>query len=258
MVYIRAEKVTCEFPIYSASMRSLKHRMVNLGSGGMLSRDAGNRLTVVALRDISLSLNTGDRLGLVGRNGAGKTTLLRVLAGVYEPSIGNLHCQGQIASLFDVMLGMDPEGTGYENIQRQGRLLGMSKAQVNAKMDDIVAFTELGDYLAVPVRTYSAGMRLRLAFSISTSIDPEILLMDEWLSVGDAAFFQKAQARLEGLVQRSGIMVIASHSNEMIRRICNRVIHMEKGQIVREGTPDEVFAHYQSEVPVQQSRRGRN
>ena len=257
MVYVRAEHITCEFPIYSASMRSLKHRVVNLGSGGMLSRDANNRLSVVALRDVSLSLNVGDRVGLVGRNGAGKTTLLRVLAGVYEPSVGALHCQGQIASLFDVMLGMAPEGTGYENIQRQGRLLGMSHAQVASKMDDIVAFTELGDYLAVPVRTYSSGMRLRLAFAISTAIDPEILLMDEWISVGDAQFLQKAQARLESLVRRSGILVIASHSNDLIRRTCNRVIHLEQGQIVGEGTPDAVLAHYESEVPLQ-TRRGRS
>jgi ABC-2 type transport system ATP-binding protein/lipopolysaccharide transport system ATP-binding protein len=249
MVYIACDKVTVEFPIYSANTRSLKSKVMNFGSGGRLSRDANNRLAVVALRDVSASLQHGDRVGLIGRNGAGKTTLLRVLAGVYEPSYGSLVTQGQVASLFDVTLGMDAEGTGYENIVRRGMLLGLTHKQINGRLDDIVNFTELGDYLAVPVRTYSSGMLLRLAFAISTTIDPEILLMDEWLGVGDSQFLKKAEARLESLVARSGIMVIASHSNDLIRRVCNKVIHLEKGQVVKEGPTEEVLAEYEAAAP---------
>jgi ABC-type polysaccharide/polyol phosphate transport system ATPase subunit len=249
MVCIRADRVTVEFPIYNASTRSLKHKVLNLGTGGRLSRDAGNRLSVVALHEVSAAMDEGDRVALIGRNGAGKTTLLRVLAGVYEPSFGNLYCNGQVASLFDVTLGMDIEGTGYENILRRGMLLGLSKKQVEARMSDIVEFTELGDYLAVPVRTYSSGMLLRLAFAISTTIEPEILLMDEWIGVGDAQFHQKAQARLEGLVARAGIMVIASHSNELVRRVCNKAIYLDKGRVVQAGPVEEVLSAYETAKP---------
>ena len=246
MAFIRVDNITVEFPIYNASTRSLKHKMMHFGTGGRLSRDAGNRLAVVALRGITASLEHGDRVGLVGRNGSGKTTLLRVLAGVYEPSYGSVVCQGQVASLLDVTLGMDSEGTGYENILRRGMLLGMTKRQIDARIDDIVQFTELGDYLAVPVRTYSSGMLLRLAFAISTTIEPEILLMDEWLGVGDAQFLSKAEARLEEMVQRSGILVIASHSNELLRRICNKAIYLDAGQLVSMGPVGPVLEKYES------------
>ena len=249
MVYIRVDNVTVEFPIYNASTRSLKHKVMNIGTGGRLSRDASNRLAVVALRDVTASFEHGDRVALVDRNGAGKTTLLRVLAGVYEPSIGEVTCRGQVASLFDVTLGMDIEGTGYENIIRRGMLLGLTPKQIDGRLDDIIEFTELGDYLAVPVRTYSSGMVLRLAFAISTTIEPEILLMDEWIAAGDSEFMKKAEARLASLVERSGIMVIASHSNKLVRDICNKAIHLEKGQVVRMGPVEEVIAAYEQRKP---------
>jgi ABC-2 type transport system ATP-binding protein/lipopolysaccharide transport system ATP-binding protein len=249
MVYIRVDNVTVEFPIYNASTRSLKHKVINFGTGGRLSRDASNRLAVVALRDVSAALAHGDRVALVGRNGAGKTTLLRVLAGVYEPSFGTVTCQGQVASLFDVTLGMDIEGTGYENIIRRGMLLGLTPKQIDGRLDDIIEFTELGDYLAVPVRTYSSGMLLRLAFAISTTIEPEILLMDEWIAAGDSQFMKKAEARLESLVRRSGIMVIASHSNALVRQVCNKAILLEKGQVVQAGPVEEVVTAYEEAKP---------
>ncbi len=244
MVSLRLDNVTVEFPIYNAGTRSLKHKVMNIGSGGRLSRDANNRISVVALRNVSVLLRHGDRLGLVGRNGAGKTTLLRAMAGVYEPSVGNVTCNGQLATMFDVTLGMDIEGTGFENIYRRGMILGLSRKQIEDRMDEIIHFTELGDYLRIPVRTYSSGMLLRLAFAISTTIEPDILLMDEWIGVGDAHFMQKAEKRLQGLVDRSGILVLASHSESLMRKVCNRVIHLEQGQVVADGPADEVLEAY--------------
>jgi len=244
MAFMRMDDVTVEFPIYSIGTRSLKHRMMNLGSGGRMSRDASQRISVTALRGVSAEFRHGDRVALVGRNGAGKTTLLRVLAGVYEPSLGNVVTEGQVATLFDVSLGLDPDATGFENIHRQGTLLGLSPRQIQSRAEDIIAFTELGDYLAVPVRTYSSGMVLRLAFAISTSVEPEILLMDEWIGVGDARFLQKAERRLEDMVHRAGIMVIASHSADLVRRICNKALYMDKGQVIAAGPVAEVLSAY--------------
>ena len=244
MAFMRLNNVTVEFPIYSIGMRSLKHRMMNLGSGGRMSRDAAQRLTVTAVRNVSAEFNHGDRVALVGRNGAGKTTLLRVLAGVYEPSFGDVTTQGQVATLFDVSLGLDTEATGYENIHRQGTLLGLSARKIAERTEEIAAFTELGDYLRVPVRTYSSGMVLRLAFAISTSVEPEILLMDEWIGVGDARFIEKAEQRMQALVSKAGIMAIASHSADLVRRVCNKALYMEKGEVVAAGPVDEVLAAY--------------
>lgn len=244
MASLHLENVTVEFPIYNAGTRSLKHKVMNIGSGGRLSRDAGNRITVVALRDVSALLKHGDRVGLVGRNGAGKTTLLRAMAGIYEPSYGNVTCSGQLATMFDVTLGMDIEGTGFENIYRRGVILGLTRQQIDARMDDIIQFTELGDYLRIPVRTYSSGMLLRLAFAISTTIEPDILLMDEWIGVGDAHFIRKAEERLQRLVDRSGILVLASHSEDLMRKVCNRVIHLEQGRVVADGPTEQVLESY--------------
>jgi ABC-2 type transport system ATP-binding protein/lipopolysaccharide transport system ATP-binding protein len=245
MVYLRTEAVSVDFPIYSASSRSLKNRVLRFGGAGHLSTDTG-RITVQALRDVTANFEHGDRVGLVGRNGAGKTTLLRVLAGVYEPTHGRVSKQGQVAPLFDVALGMDLEGTGYENILLRGLMLGLSRKQIRERTDEIVQFTELGDYLSVPLRTYSSGMMLRLAFAVSTSIEPEILLMDEWIGVGDAHFITKAEVRLQGLVDRAGIMVIASHSNALIRKVCNKALLMDQGRVVATGGAEEVLAQYEA------------
>ena len=189
---------------------------------GVIGRDAGNRLRVRALEGVSLAFEHGDRVGLVGRNGAGKTTLLRVLAGAFEPTHGH-GCggAGRTASLLNISLGIDSEATGYENIMTRGLFLGLMPEQVRERMEEVAAFTELGDYLAMPVHTYSSGMRVRLAFAVCTCFDPEILLMDEWLSVGDRAFVQKARRRLEEFVDRAGILVLASQSSALLKRVCS-------------------------------------
>ena len=235
MASLRLESVTVEIPVYSASTRSLKNRLLHHGTGGRIGRDAGNRLCVRALEDVSLTLEHGDRVGLIGHNGSGKTTLLRVLAGAYEPTRGHVWRHGRTASLLNVSLGIDPEATGYENIMTRGLFLGLMPAQVRERMDEIAAFTELGDYLAMPVHTYSNGMRLRLAFAVCTCFEPEILLMDEWLSVGDRAFVKKARRRLEEFVARAGILVLASQNTALLERICATGVVLEAGRVKARG-----------------------
>lgn len=242
--FIKLKDVTVEFPIYGGSSRSLKKTLVHYGSGGRISQDASDRICVQALRDISLEFTHGDRVALVGPNGAGKTTLLRVLAGIYEPTVGSVRQQGRIVPLFDASLGIDIEATGYENITLRGLLLGLDVQQIRERTKEIADFTELGEYLAMPARTYSSGMLLRLAFAISTSIHPEILLMDEWIGVGDARFLQKAEARMNSVVDRSSIVVIASHSEHILRRLCTKAIYLEGGQIKSLGPTQQVLNEY--------------
>ena len=243
---IRLEDVSVEFPIYNASTRSLKNSLIHMTTGGRIGFDANDRVRVQALNDVTLTLEHGDRVGLVGHNGAGKTTLLRVLAGVYEPMLGRIHREGRVAPLFDISLGIDPESTGYENIFIRGLLLGFSPEEIRTRMDDIATFTELGHYLSMPVRTYSTGMRLRLAFAVSTCIEPEIVLMDEWLGVGDAAFVEKAERRLEGLVGRAGILVLASHNPALLERTCTTGVLLDAGQVTACGAIRDVLQEYES------------
>lgn len=229
---IDARGVTVEFPIYENSHRSLKKKVLNLSTGGKIGSDAGKHPVVRALDQINFTLQHGERVGLTGHNGSGKTTLLRVLSGVYAPVHGLLNVRGKIASLLDVSMGLDPDATGFENIYLRGIMDGLKPSVIRAKVDDIAEFTELGEYLNLPVRTYSSGMMLRLAFAISTSVEADILIMDEWLSVGDAQFSAKAADRLERLVSKAGILVIASHDPKLIERVCTRRIHLEHGKLV--------------------------
>ena len=189
---------------------------------------------------MNFTLSEGDRLGLMGHNGSGKSTLLRVLAGVYEPTSGYLDVRGRIASLLDISVGMDPEASGIENIYLRGLLLGLGKEEIRQKIEEIVDFSELGDFIDLPVRTYSSGMSMRLAFSIATCVEADILLMDEWLSVGDADFVKKAEERLKSLVRKTPILVMASHSPEVIREVCTRVIRLEGGRVALEGKPENL------------------
>lgn len=229
--YIKLNDVSVIFPIYNASNRSLKKRVINMATGGKIATDSGKKVTIKSLTNINLELKKGDRIGLTGHNGAGKSTLLRVLSGVYVPSVGTIELKGKIVSLLDISVGMDGESTGYENIMLRGILLGFSSEQIAQKIDEIAEFSELGDYLNMPMRTYSSGMNLRLAFSIITAFPADIILMDEWLSVGDARFNKKASERLEEMVKDSSILVLASHDDALVKRLCNKVITLEHGQI---------------------------
>ena len=244
MVGLRLESVTVDFPVYSAGARSLKKRLFRPATGGRIAHGAGNRLRVRALDGVSLAMTHGDRIGLIGPNGAGKTTLLRVLAGAYEPTQGRVERHGRTASLLNVSLGIDSEANGYENIMTRGLLLGLRPEQVRARIDEIAAFTELGDHLAMPVHTYSAGMRLRLAFAVCTCFDPEILLMDEWLGIGDRAFIEKAQHRLQQFVERAGILVLASQNMPLLQRVCSKGVLLDEGRVKCFGPIDEVLRIY--------------
>lgn len=244
MASIEFRDVCVDFPIYNANGRSLKNRLMQVATGGQLGADPEGRVVVRALDGVSFRLKDGDRLGLLGHNGAGKSTLLRLLSRVYEPSVGTAVIKGEIGSLIDISLGIDRESTGRENIYMRGGLLGMATADIKEKIDEIVEFSELDGFIDMPVRTYSAGMHLRLAFAVSTVVRPEILLMDEWLSVGDEGFKHKAETRLTELVQSTNILVIASHARDLILRTCNRVIWLEHGKIRMDDDPQSVVAAY--------------
>ena len=231
MALISLKNVSINFPIYGAGSVSLKKTLAASVTGGRFGKETGIAV-IQALNDINLDLKSGDRLGLIGHNGSGKSTLLRMLAGVYEPSTGEYLRQGSVASLIDPSLGIESDATGIENIMLRGLVMGMSKKQIDAILPAICEFSGLGDYVNMPVRTYSTGMLMRLSFSISTSIEADILLMDEWLSVGDAEFTEKAERRMKSVVASSGILVLASHSERLIENECNMVLRLERGRIV--------------------------
>ncbi|HKT17933.1 MAG TPA: ABC transporter ATP-binding protein [Stellaceae bacterium] len=249
MAAICLENVRVDYPIYGASTRSFR-QAIFARTGGLIRREGEHqrRVVVRALDNITFQLEHGDRLGLLGHNGAGKSTLLRVLAGVYEPVSGRIEVEGRISPLFNASPGLDGDDTGYENIKTCGMYLGMSAVEVARKLPQIVEFCELGNYLALPVRTYSQGMLTRLGFAIATSIDPDILLLDEGLATGDARFAERAERRMQELIDRSSILVIASHSMQMIRDICNKAMLMERGQIVAFGPIDEVIDQYSAQA----------
>ena len=244
MARIQFIQAGVEIPIFNANSRSLKTQLMQIATGGALTSDQNGYVVVSALRNLSFEMSDGDRVGLIGHNGAGKTTLLRVLSGVYAPTHGYAQLQGRVTSLIAISLGINHEATGRENIFLRGALLGLSKKEINAKLDEIIEFSELGDFIDMPVRTYSSGMHLRLAFSVSTVIRPEILLMDEWLSVGDEGFKHKAEARMAELVESTKILVIASHSRHLIEKTCNRVLWLEHGVIKMDGPPADVCGAY--------------
>ena len=222
----------------------MKKTLVNLGAGSRLMRHGGNHIRVHALNNLSFVLNHGDRLAVIGHNGAGKTTLLRTLAGVFEPTAGSVTVEGRIATLFDTTLGMDLEATGHENIRLRGLLLGLDRADIKARAAEIGDFTELGDYLSMPVRTYSSGMLLRLGFAITTAIQPDVLLMDEWIAAVDADFLTKAEKRISGIIDQSSIVVLASHNHYLLRRMCTKALVLDHGSVRFFGPLEEAEGRY--------------
>lgn len=228
-VSITVKDLTLRFPVYGVDAKSLKKHLARVAIGGRLSKSHHGTAEVTAISDLSMTLKAGDRLGLIGHNGSGKTTLLRALSGAYEPDEGQIEVKGRIAPLLDLSLGIDPSATGLENIRLRGRIAGLTTKEIDAKMDEIGKFTGLGPFLAMPLKTYSAGMSARLAFAVATAVDADVLLMDEWIAVGDADFQKIAHQRLLSLVERAGILVLASHDMDLIRLYCNKVMRMEGG-----------------------------
>jgi len=241
MAQIVLRNVSVAFPIFGARAYSLKTTVAATATGGRIGRDAG--LTVVeALRGVDLDLQDGDRLGVTGHNGAGKSTLLRVIAGVYPPTKGTLRRTGSVSSLIEPMLGIELDATGYENIYIRGLIAGSTLAGIRQLTPDIAEFSGLGDYLAMPARSYSTGMLMRLAFSIATAVPAEILIMDEWLAVGDVTFQAQAEQRLRAILAKTGILVLASHSPTLIAAECNRLATISHG-ILTQDSASELFAH---------------
>ena len=231
MASIKVENLSIRFPVYGIDSRSLKKELART-VGGRLRRPGAGRTVVQALDGVGFQLEPGDRLGLTGGNGAGKTTLLRVLAGAYLPDEGRVEITGKVAALLDVGMGLDPTATGYDNIVMRGLLSGLARKEINLKLDDIAEFSGLGEFLRLPLKTYSAGMQARLAFAVATSVEADILLLDEWIAVGDDEFRQAAHDRLASLVNRASIVVIASHDHSIIDSLCNKALRLEHGRMV--------------------------
>ena len=241
MAAIKLSGVSVDIPIYNVGTQSLRKMVFSRTIGGRFAKE-GSRVIVSAVHNINFEAHDGDRIALVGNNGSGKTTLLRVLSGVYPPTRGAIRVAGRVSPMFDAMLGMTAEATGYENIWVCGKIWGLSPAQIRSSIDEIADFTELGNYLSLPVRTYSTGMALRLAFAIATVRDPEILLLDEVIGVGDATFFEKAFNRLKNVAKRARILVVASHADEILRHLCEKAIWLDKGTLVEYGALEDVIA----------------
>jgi ABC-type polysaccharide/polyol phosphate transport system ATPase subunit len=251
-IAISLRDVTLDFPIYDPD-RSLRRLLLKTSVGGLIRNDQthGGRASVRALSDISCEIANGDRVALIGPNGAGKSTLLKVMAGGYTPSTGGITVRGRISSLLAMGVGIDSEETGYENITTCCLLLGMSPREIERKTPEIVDFCELGQYMYMPVRTYSSGMMIRLSFAIVTSVNPDILLIDEVLGVGDAAFAAKAQARVERLMERASALVLASHSNELLTKFCNKGLFLVSGAMHYFGPIQEAIERYQRWIAAQ-------
>ncbi len=244
MAQIDLQNVSVELPIYNVSGRSLKKKLLRVATGGSIFKDASNHIAVRSINDVSVSIRHGDRVALIGHNGAGKSTLLKVFARVYEPTAGQISVQGSISPMLDLVSGIEAEFTGYENITIRGAILGLSRKEIKQQTDKIAEFSGLGDYLAMPVRTYSSGMMVRLAFSISTCIEPEIMLIDEVFGAGDANFMVKARAKLIDMLNQSSIVIMASHSNLLLREFCNKGLLLEAGQLKYFGDIDTAIDLY--------------
>lgn len=244
MAKVEFKGVSVDFPIYSATGRSLKSKLINAATGGSINRDSSGAIVVRALENLNFKIEHGERVALLGHNGAGKSTLLRVLCGVYTPNIGLAYVNGSINSLIDISLGIDPQASGLENIYIRGRLLGLSSSEIKNKTNEIVEYSELGEFINMPVGTYSSGMHMRLAFAISTTLRSEIVIMDEWLSVGDESFKIKTDKRMEELISSSSILILATHSKELVLDACNRAIWLEHGKIIMDDQPRIVCDKY--------------
>ncbi len=243
--YIKLHNVSVNIPVFDVA-RSFRTSLVSrLGAN---INQTKNKVCVQALKSVTLSLTVGDRVGLIGHNGAGKTTLLRLLANIYKPSSGIYDCHGKITSFFNANLGMDVDDTGLQNIRTMGAFLGMTVQEIRNKLDDIVAFSELADFIHLPLRTYSTGMMTRLSFALVTALEPDILLMDEGIGAGDASFIDKAEKRLTRFYENIRIMVVASHSDALIQKLCNKAILLEKGRIKACGDVADVMHIYHNQA----------
>jgi lipopolysaccharide transport system ATP-binding protein len=244
MALINLKDACLNYQVMGLKSQSLRKKFLSFATGGHVNTDSSDVAIINALRNINLNIISGDRVGLIGGNGAGKTSLLKLISGIYTLTHGSIEIEGSMSSLVDVNFGIDPEATGRENILFRCLLMGYSLERIKELESEIIEFSGLGDYIDLPTSSYSSGMNVRLAFSMSTFVNSDIVLMDEWLTVGDQNFEQKAGDRLSMIVNRSDILVLASHSVDLIERICNRALLLNKGEIICDGTPRDVIEEY--------------
>lgn len=248
-VVLAVEHVSLVFPLYAKTATEAPvDPTAESGDDRLICDPHGRMLGVRALQNVSFAARRGDRLALIGRNGSGKTTLLQVLAGILTPDSGQVSVWGPSTNLININLGMRPDATGHRNITLRGLAAGRSRREIEAKRAEIAAFSELGHFLNLPVSTYSAGMRMRLNFAIATAFEPEILILDEWISAGDAAFRKKATERMHDFVGQAGLLILASHSRSMLMENCNRAIWLERGRVKADGGVKEVIQAYEAET----------
>ena len=244
MAELHLEQVGVDFLVRDLHHSTFVSTARSFATGGMIDMSNRRKVCINALKDINLDFRDGDRIGLIGHNGAGKTTLLKVLSGILPPTAGRIRIQGRTAGLLSIQLGLDTRASGYENIIIRARYMGVTEEEIQDRFDDICEFSELGEYLHLPLKAYSSGMRVRLAFAIATAFDPDILILDEWLSAGDATFRDKASARMKNLIAQTGIFVMATHQVSLMKQMCNRGIVLKKGQIVFDGDLEEALEYH--------------
>ncbi len=247
MAVIELNEVYVDFPVYNSKGRSLKSSIIKATTGGKVASEPG-AITVRALNNIDLKINAGDRLALLGHNGAGKSTLLRVMAGIFYPTSGTVKVEGVINTMFDVNIGISPEATGWQNIEARGIILGYSSSEIESLKLDVAETSGLGHFLDMPLRTYSAGMRMRLAFCVSTSVNPDVLLLDEAIMAGDADFLKMARQRLNKLIEVSNILVLASHSQVVLKMFCNKGALLNHGELEFFDDIDEMLGAYNQQM----------
>ena len=239
---LRLDNVTLDYFVYSVRAQSLRNAVFNLAVGGKLYKNQGDVTVVRALENISVNLVEGDRLALIGHNGSGKTSLLKVMAGVYHPASGRVESQGSMTSMIAAGAGLDWEATGLQNIRKLGQMRLISNKAIDAAIGPIVEFSGLGDFVRLPVKTFSAGMMARLMFACATEFEADILIMDEWLSAGDADFIQKARDRMHNFVQKAKILVLGTHDFDLVERSCNKVLVLDAGRAAFYGPTEEWVA----------------
>jgi lipopolysaccharide transport system ATP-binding protein len=240
-VFIRLESVDLDYTVYSSRAQSIRHAALDIAVGGKLFRGSGDMVVVRALDKLSLHLTEGDRLGIMGHNGSGKTTLLKVMAGIFDPVRGRVDVRGKVSSMIDIGHGADHEANAVDNIKMLAALRQVPPKQIPALIEDTLEFADLGAYAYLPIKTYSAGMVMRLLFAVSTALEPDILLLDEWIGAGDAGFVDKASTRMNDVVHSAKIVVLASHSEGLIRSVSNKLLVLDHGKAVYMGDCDAYF-----------------
>ncbi len=239
---LEVQGVTLDYAVYSTRAQSLRNAVLNAAVGGRLLKTAQDVAVVRALSNVSFKLREGDRLALVGHNGSGKTSMLKVLAGVYEPNQGRVDVVGKLISMISMSIGLDGEASGIQNIRNLAMMQMISSKEIDRRLPSIVEFSDLGAFIHMPFRTYSAGMMARLVFAVATSLSADVIVMDEWIGAGDASFQEKAAARVSSFVDQASIVVLATHDPGLVHKVCNRVCELEAGQVAFLGTTEEWLA----------------